>query len=331
MLDPSQLVTASIATYGIGTDAGVDGVSHIECVGFMKKEDGKLDITTFEAGIDKIDACYVGETADDIVLAFRGTAMKKQSGGIAVILDWLNNFAAGAIEAKPFPGKVHKGFHRSVMDLVEKKFPQEVERRLKNCNYKKKVYVTGYSKGAALTPLAAWWLLYNDELPFKIKADQVYIFEPPKCGDDDFKEAFEKDFPQTVRYEYKDDIVPHVPPSDMFLDYIKKHAPLFYAGLKLIYPRITKWDYTPVGTLNFADWENKIIHEAPGLDQQRLESLVKVLTGEEPATVLEEHLPCGHLFDILSALDPAKCKDCPVAPPEHSLKERTKDMLDAQK
>ena len=174
-----QILAASMITYGVGTDEGVNNWPGANLVGLIDRA------TPFQAGEDNIDACYVGETADEIILAFRGTAPGSQ--GSPNIEDWLNNFNAKTIKAEGFPGQVHQGFHGSVLNLQDKGFVEEVKTRRLNTG--KPLVVTGYSKGAALAPLASV-VLRNEG----VKVDQLCIFEPPRCGDKDFVEAFNEFF-----------------------------------------------------------------------------------------------------------------------------------------
>lgn len=300
MLDVSQILKASLVTYAIGSPEGVLGANGVECIGFQD------DLVAFESGMKEKDACYVGETDDQIILAFRGTAMK----GIETQgLDWLNNFTAQPLFVPDFPGKVHKGFFTSILNLWNADavggFVTEVQNRVAR-SPEKELCITGYSKGGALTPLAAW-LLHT----LGVEAKTIYIFEPPKCGNADFADAFNKQFPQTQRYVYQNDLVPQVPPSDEFMALASRIPVLKEALSKMYGPDYAQWNYHPVGNRNFVNWDNQIVTGPPkaGFAVKWLAELAK-----NPLQGLAEHMPCDHLYPVIAALPDQKCLECKTNP-----------------
>jgi hypothetical protein len=180
---------------------------------------------------------------------------------------------------------------------------------------KKTLVVTGYSKGGALAPLAAWLLNNNG-----IKVDEVHIYEPPRCGDSTFVNAFNAAFPNTVRYEYVDDLVPHMPPSkDEWTGLVGALTDQndFIKLMRQVYKGIDSWDYAGVGTLQYviylADKNQYVITPQPGelekiIDVVRMEALANDFkSGNVP---LKEHDPNGHLFDVVKQYFRCPC-DCP--------------------
>ncbi len=67
-LNESQILMACMVAHGIGKPGGALGVPGVGCLGLLT---GTL--RELVAGTDKIDACFVAETAGSIILAFRGT------------------------------------------------------------------------------------------------------------------------------------------------------------------------------------------------------------------------------------------------------------------
>lgn len=103
-LTDAQILMASIATFGIDQGKKVEGFSGVETLGFVN------EVTSFQAGgnsaIGEIDACYVGETEREVVLAFRFTALP-QNGLVELVRDWLNNFKRTLKRNDIYPGQGH--------------------------------------------------------------------------------------------------------------------------------------------------------------------------------------------------------------------------------
>ncbi|NEQ98739.1 MAG: hypothetical protein F6K30_18805, partial [Cyanothece sp. SIO2G6] len=314
--DACRILAASTAAEKIadGPEA-VETAPGADLVGF---ESGKT--TTFEAGPSKrgifeagpskrdIDACYVGETAHEIILAFRGTIVSDEVG----FWDWANNLLVTAVPTLEFPGKVHVGFYGSIMRLQGAGFIDEVQARIEATG--KKLVVTGYSKGAALAPLAA--ILLKDELDIRPEEITIRLFEPPRCGNSKFSRKFNETFPEAVRYAYRDDIVPHLPPGNSFLEAIKDTA----TGKRLAQIRQgNAWDYQQVGKLMYID-RNHVIQDVPSpeaqakLEKKRLEDLKELLEDDGGLSWLgllqsiQDHLPCTGNYPVLCE-DPDG--DCP--------------------
>lgn len=290
-IDCKDLIASWIA-YGINADGGIENYPAAATLGFIDP------VRCFEAGKDDIDACYVGETADEIILAFRGTAIPID-GLDAQIADWINNFQAGPIRMPEFPGRVHGGFYESITNLatLERNFITEIRER-KRAHPTKPLLVTGYSKGAALAPLAAV-LLRSAGIP----VERPVMFEPPRCGDSAFARQFNAWFPQGIRYEYQDDLVPHLPPRQPFMKAI--------ASIPRIGPRLEQrfdiddWDYCPVGKLHFVNWRNEVLAidemsfvELLGWETFRTCHLVFLLATGQGREVAYDHLPFNGLWDV---------------------------------
>lgn len=142
--------------------------------------------------------CYVANNDDFLLLAFRGTEIRRRgadSDFANIIADLETDANIALAEWEP-GGMVHRGFKEaldevweSVLDYLRSK---EKARRT--------VWFTGHSLGAALATLAAQ------------RYEQVrglYTFGSPRVGDRDFKKGFL--FP-TYRFVNHDDIVTRVPP-----------------------------------------------------------------------------------------------------------------------
>ncbi len=285
-----QTLCASLCTYAIKHSTGTSAQQAVK--NYMSADNiayglqAKLinDIDIFIAGPGNIDACYLGETNEHFILAFRGTSISTNNS----LQDWVNDCLYSPINYKNIPGKLHIGFLSSVERLFHQGIMQKLSRRMQ-VNPKKKIIITGYSKGAALAPLAAAFLdkIYHID-PAHI---EVNIFEPPKAGNQAFARYFNQTFPTSIRYEYQDDIVPHLPPPQRLINI-----------LKLVVHSIPSADYYPVGRLSFVNWHNDIERHSYKLTEQRLHHIKKLLLASKSKKLINDHHPGQHLYKALKAL-----------------------------
>ncbi len=289
-----SILAASLCAYGIDTDDGVEGFPLASDVGFTGKPP-----TTFTAGTNEIDACYVADTANSVILAFRGTAMPSAEEPLhnweQVLRDWCNNFLLTPEEVKVsgIPGTLHEGFSKSVEGLWQTGFQTVVKKRMTG---EKPVVITGYSKGRALAPIAAARL--REEL--KVSADRMVIrmFEPPRPGDVTFAAYFNSIFPTALRYAYQNDIGPYLPPSKPVSDLLSK---LPILGPHLENQDVSEWRYSPVGNLKFVNWHNKVVDDSSQVKQERLVHLALLISERKFASLVIDHFPRGHIYNVLCA------------------------------
>lgn len=299
-LNEAQLLMTAVAALGIGKQdpqnqaiRGAQGViSNSKCLNNVLSA---VQEYTAGPGVDQgygMDACYVAETASSIILAFRGTLGQGTDifQDLISFLDWLNDFNAEPIQAPEIPiGRVHSGFYQSVVNL-KSYFINDIRGRL--ARGKKKVVITGYSKGAGMAPLAACILLNSG-----IHTDEVHLYEPPRCGDGFFATAYSQFVGNTTRYEYQDDLVPHTPPTGLELAILDKDSVL-KAILHTLYPDIDSWNYSPVGDLKFVNWDNQVVSESDDLEKQRMQHLASDFANNPKAPLLDHQLNL-HLFTVL--------------------------------
>ena len=173
-----------------------------------------------------------------------------------MILDWLNNADAPLVAEPGMPGLVHQGFRDALNELWPLMWP-EVSARLA-ASPGKPIYITGHSKGGALAALAAMRCQAAGLSPY------VCTFAAARCGDQDFATGYNAAVTHSVRYEYRDDIVPHLPPDAAFVELFKK-IPFVADAVTGLHQ-----GYVSVGELYFIDWQNQIQSDSPALDVQRL-------------------------------------------------------------
>ncbi|WP_298901772.1 lipase family protein [uncultured Psychroserpens sp.] len=191
----------------------------------------------------KIEACFIGETAEGIIISFRGTLppfpITDQS-----IADWIQNiFYADTVPyLSGFPGKVHEGFLDALKSL-ETGILYALGQL--NPDNSKPIYITGHSKGGAMSPIAA--LYFKNKKLFT--ANHVVTFAGPKPGDATFAANYDSAFPNSTNYENYLDLVPFLPPGKDFIELLEKF-PLLPDIIKDLLNKAAQWNYEPVGTKN---------------------------------------------------------------------------------
>jgi Lipase (class 3) len=262
-------------------------------------------------GKSDIDACLVGTLQGpaaspgvnkSVVLAFRGTlspTTDSPSTIMTIMQDWLNDLEAPLVTFKGILGAVmpalwvHKGLADSLENLFDpnakmntgKTVIAEIKERIKR-EGAGMLYITGHSKGAALAYLAALALRrLAPDIP-----SAVISFEAPRPGDKSFADAFSKANIYSERYEFQNDIVPHLPPtgllakfltgaitlSDMASSALVKTVETMLPAttllpkppdlrlLSLLYPRaVHTLNYVSPGKLHYIDQSNNIIIDDP--------------------------------------------------------------------
>lgn len=273
-----RLLCASVVTYGIGP--GKPPLSadkpYYDAVGF------KAPPVAFQAGVDDINAALVGTNNDGVIVAFRGT-LPLDFHDLTTLLDWLNDLNAEPLAVPGIPGRVHEGFWKS-LDSLWDGIAAELERQLEAAGPRTPVYVTGHSKGGSMAHLAAMRLSLSEQ----IKPKAVVSFAGARPGNGDFASAYDAAIDAT-RYEYQDDIVPHLPPSSVLLD-ILSAIPLIGKHFKAL----ARHGYASVGTLKFINWKGQTVNESRGLELERAGHLAKLIVEGQFERIAGDHSSaCG--------------------------------------
>lgn len=134
---------------------------------------------------------------DRIVVAYQGTITNRTT---AAVMDWLQNFRIHLIDSdrSGLPGKVHEGFFGQ-LDAIHGKVVAELAKAPG-----KPLYVTGHSQGGAVAALATKRLELSG-----FTVTETYTFAAPRPGNSDFGASI---VTPVFRFEFGNDIVPHVPP-----------------------------------------------------------------------------------------------------------------------
>jgi hypothetical protein len=290
-----RLICACTCTYSVSDGTlGLDPTdTYYDGAGFLHSP------TTLVGGDEQIDACLVGAIQDGILVAFRGT-LPFDIHQHPTLLDWLTDFNAIPAAATGFPGEVHQGF-LGALNAIWDRLTAEVNRQRVGQAATLPLLITGHSKGGAMAALAAW-RFQSAGIPTK-----VITFAAPKSGNRAFCDAYNDKIDHT-RYEYADDIVPHLPPSQGgFLDTL--------ASLPVIGKRfggLQRYDYESVGTLRFIDWSGGYDDDTATLAVERVLSLVRLITRGRFAQIGSDHsIECGSGY--MTAVCPAGV--CPHSAP----------------
>jgi hypothetical protein len=247
------------------------------------------------AGDDAISAVLVGETPSEIIVAYRGTEPFMSPDHDRMLLDWIDNLVMPLVTAPDVPGSVHRGFSHCVNELWSWTLGQ-----VKACAAGKPLYVTGHSKGGAMAAIAAMKFVAAGLSPY------VCTFEAARCGDPAFAAALATAVPHAVRYEFQDDLVPHLPPENAFLALFRK-LPQFAQALSNVVP-----DYQPVGDLHFIDWQNHTQPDSPLLEAQRYAHLIALISELNAQRIVDDH-SIGPGSGLASALCPGVWPTPPAA------------------
>lgn len=305
-----RLIGASNLAYGI--NAAGNGFQDTPSNAALLKSVGFVPASLQVSLPDPDNACYWGETADGaVILAFRGTlspllASQSPEEFFDVLLDWLNDGNVIQVKGQDLAGLVHAGFLRSldalwrVLDLAA----------LAAAAKDKPLYVTGHSKGASLAYLAAYRLCRTG-----IKPAAVYTFAPARPGNRDFATAFDQVCPSAWRFEYRDDIVPHLPPqTGGWLGALVAHeaaaskfpaeaphttdTPGVIARAQALIARLRMPGlpvYVSAGTLEFIDWDNPPALETDlfMLSLKRELSLAEKFAALKLTEIVDDHSSAG--------------------------------------
>lgn len=228
----------------------------------------------FLAGLDNQDGGFVATLPEGVVVSIRGTTPPRlvDTAPMQVVIDWASDAVAALTPAggtpPGFPGKVHFGFYKSFMRLWPKLGPAVQQRvaayAAAHAGAPQRIFVTGHSKGGAISALVGWRL----KLDYPAAEIVVRSFAGARVGDQAFAAAYNAQIPNHIRYEYDDDIVPHLPLSPAVV-----HA-LGVPTLACALLSVADVGYGQVGQLGFIQPGGAIIGQGPSLDDDRIKALI---------------------------------------------------------
>jgi hypothetical protein len=246
----------------------------------------------FLAGTRDINACLVGTSDDGVVVAFRGTLPVDGPFTIAKLHDWVNDVNARPVAGDGLPGRVHEGFLGS-LDSLWTSIRAETQRQLQNAGPAARLLITGHSKGGAMAALAAMRFHTQERVE-----STVITIAAAKAGDQAFCEQYNAVVDHT-RYEFGEDVVPHLPPSGHFLGVLSE-SPFFSQRTA----NIASFEYGRAGKLLYITRALEIVPDPDEslLSKRRERILRLVLTGRVQTIGDDHRIGCG--YGYMSALNP---------------------------
>ncbi|MFC5473528.1 lipase family protein [Paraherbaspirillum soli] len=268
---------------------------------------------------DGINACYYGETPTEAILTFRGTlppTFESIEDFFKSLTDWINDAEIKLVKGTNLAGLVHKGFLESLDALwdwiVELKLEDAVARG-------KSLLVTGHSKGGALVYLAAYRLTQ-----MRIPVQATYSYAAARAGDRAFADAFDRmvktgAIKEAYRFEYQDDLVPHLPPETGAWRGVQKGLTSVQSKFPTEAPHMTcdpeiaqdvdrfleqldntldQPSYASAGELQFIDWNNNVVGDSFALSIERTLSLAKLMAEFEFERIIEDHSSDGGYMQV---------------------------------
>jgi hypothetical protein len=290
-----RLLAASASAYGIDVTGGfTPHQPYFDAVGFVDSP------TAIVGGLDQINACLVGTNRDDgVVVAFRGT-LPPEIHDLSSLLDWMQDFEAIPLSVPGIPGLVHEG----IWDGLETLWPQvlaEIAARQKAVGGNLPVLLTGHSKGGGMAHLAAMRLSVAGTDP-----QEVITYASPRIGDQTFAEAYQQRV-SAIRYEYTDDIVPHLPPDPLLVATLGQ-----FPVIGPCFRSLPSWIYISVGTLRFLDWNMQVVGDSELLEAERLAHLALLIIQRRFEQIADDHSSgCG--FGYMSGVCPGLCSKSDIA------------------
>lgn len=191
-------------------------ISETACIAY------EVPPTGFLADTQDVDAAFAAVIPEGVLISIRGTISPRRllEQPLAVLIDWSKNAHANLISTQmqsvKFPGKVHPEFYLTFRNLWDgpNGLGSKVQALLQQHPGKTRVLVTGHSKGGAICPLVAWRLheIFAATPALANHRITVRAFAPARVGDPEFAAAYNGAANiDHVRYEYDDDLVPHLP------------------------------------------------------------------------------------------------------------------------
>jgi len=245
-------------------------------------------VAGFANGSSRIDAALVGTSSTDgVVLSFRGTLPPSSPDKRQTLEDWLNDLEIALVVGDQLPGRVHHGFVGALDTLWDDVLSQVVSQLA--ASSVKRLNITGHSKGGAVAHLAAArfagsGIVHGSNIV-------VRTFEGAHPGDQTFADSYQRLVPDAVRYEYADDLVPHVPASLLVRRLFESEE--IFGHLMAIDNSV---DYAPAGVLRFVDWNGAIQVASTRLRTKRLAHLAEKLATPPGgfADIVRDHsIDCG--------------------------------------
>lgn len=161
---------------------------------------------------------FIAESQDEIIIAFRGTDSFKDNESDQDLYQVPYPFVENA-------GKTHRGF-----TCIYQSTRDELIKELNKLSTTKRLFVTGYSLGAALAVLAALDITVNTGFKNPI----VYTYGSPHTGNPNFASRFDQTVKNSIRIFNVHDVIPTIPAQAYPPPFTEEG--LYYQHVKTDYP-----------------------------------------------------------------------------------------------
>jgi hypothetical protein len=226
-----------------------------------------------------INACLVGVIPDGVVLACRGT-LQLDLHSYPSLEDWFSDFNADPRREDGYPSPVHSGFIDALNDVWNNGLVDTVKQAGPTAPF----WITGHSKGGAMAALAAWYFQTVLTTPAK-----VVTFAAPRCSNRAFAQAYNAQI-EHIRYEYGNDLVPHLPPA--VADFLDVLSSLPFVGSR--FAGFQRYDYESVGQLRYINQQLQISADSPLLMATRALGLANLVLFNRFTEIVADHaIACG--------------------------------------
>ena len=277
-------------------EMGVDHVPSQDIVNYIKSEQNPNDPdpvpihgskTSFASVVpcgNRIFVCYMGTKTELEMRCLKDLISVPDQGRLPIaevtrnirklidsLKDWIKNANVdledfvldgahiGNDDGITLKGKVHSGF-LSELKAVQCEVIKTLQDLKSPDGKRRKIVVTGHSQGGAEAALAT-----SAFAAAGIEVEATYTFAAPRAGNQDFADSIQT---PVYRFEFGDDIVPHLPTS-IISEVVRKKLVQYGALSKLsglwdkfedASDKIDEHSYVGVGKLCYGDYKEKVFH-----------------------------------------------------------------------
>jgi hypothetical protein len=242
--------------------------------------------------------CLVANTLGGVVVAFGSALPEPGSDARAAVAEWIGAVDSDLIVHRWFAGRVHAGFVTE-LDRLWDRLDDQIRVRMIAAGPEGTIWLTGHGIGGGLAQLAAARVAAR----FFHRTLRVRTFGAARSGDGDFAAAYEKLVPDSVRLEFGNDLVPHLPLGSDFGTRLGNLEFIEQLGVYL------HRDFHPVGALRYTALDGSV----NGTDSDQLllnrhRALAGIITSGNFGSLLTDHdgRPGGGYFRtvVLPAVPP---------------------------
>ncbi len=289
-----RLLCASGAAYAITGDAKTLAPDptdvYINGAGFLQPP------AVFSAGPLSIDGCLVGEIPDGLVLAFRGT-MPFNINDPPTVRDWVGDFQADPIAVNGFPGAVHAGFSGALAVLAPS-ITAELQKQQANAQPGRPLFITGHSKGARWRHWPRGASTRTPSSPSRSSPSRRPSREIPRSGPPTRRPGSTTSATSTTSISSR---ISRCPTADSST--CCRGSRCRSPALGDFISNLRRFDYQPVGTLQYIESNGQIVDDSTALRTSRDQTLVReILELQLQQIALNHSIGCGSGY--MSAIAP---------------------------